>query len=389
MTLELNQNQTIALLNLLHIPCKEIKLSEYNNSENLIIKINNKIAKILNLDFANLNQPCIVNFDNFIMVYIPADFSNKYISIGPISIHTAENQIKKQLHDIFLDFDLNIQQLPYFLTQFQNAPLLTKKEIRNIIYTILDSKQRIIYKNVHLTKKWVEDQIQNSNQFIDHNDNSISFIEKEIFNLIFYGKVEEIEKLWHHPENNPKLKESFVDYNLNYKEIVKSALMVSEMIALQAGISNQKVKNITHKYIPIPNISDIQTLANLLRQIFSEFALQVKLNKNIRSQSLTVTKTIDYIMDNINFKLSTHQIAKFLGLSDQYLSRHFKQETGKTITSFIHEVKTNQAKYLLHTSSKPITDIAFELGFSSQNYFEKVFKQETNYTPQKFRQIMQ
>jgi AraC-like DNA-binding protein len=72
-------------------------------------------------------------------------------------------------------------------------------------------------------------------------------------------------------------------------------------------------------------------------------------------------------------------------MSDSYLCRHFREETGKTITEYINEVKVDECKQLLITTGMPLSQISEQLGFSSQNYFHTVFKKQTGMTPYEFR----
>ena len=65
----------------------------------------------------------------------------------------------------------------------------------------------------------------------------------------------------------------------------------------------------------------------------------------------------------------------------------FRIETNQTVIEYFNELKIARAKVLLQNSSKSFTDIADELGFSSINYFSKLFKAKTGMTLTEFSKI--
>ena len=69
-----------------------------------------------------------------------------------------------------------------------------------------------------------------------------------------------------------------------------------------------------------------------------------------------------------------------------YLGREFKKSTGKTITLYIQEQKIAEARRQLETTNLPLSQIAMQLNFSSQNYFHHVFKKITGVTPNQYAQ---
>ena len=72
-------------------------------------------------------------------------------------------------------------------------------------------------------------------------------------------------------------------------------------------------------------------------------------------------------------------------MSRRYLSTKFKKETGMTLSQYIQEQKIGKAKSLLKSTDRSILEIATYLGFSSQGYFQNVFKKLTGMTPKDYR----
>lgn len=78
-------------------------------------------------------------------------------------------------------------------------------------------------------------------------------------------------------------------------------------------------------------------------------------------------------------------VATAAGLSESGLRRRFHDEIGKSPAEYVMQQRIERAKQLLRETSRPVTDIAFSLGFNSSPYFAAVFKRQTGQTPSHFR----
>lgn len=83
--------------------------------------------------------------------------------------------------------------------------------------------------------------------------------------------------------------------------------------------------------------------------------------------------------------LCVESIADTLGLTASYLGRLYKQNTGCSITERMQSARMEAAKKLLAETDDPVTYIAQEVGYSSDTYFYKLFKQDTGVTPVDYR----
>ena len=97
-----------------------------------------------------------------------------------------------------------------------------------------------------------------------------------------------------------------------------------------------------------------------------------------------VRKAIAYIEENIASNLKLEVVASCVGLSPNYFHNVFKYATGKTLRVYVEEKRIKKAVYLLQTTDRTITDIAYECGFSSQSYFNYVFKKRMKLMPKKY-----
>lgn len=74
-----------------------------------------------------------------------------------------------------------------------------------------------------------------------------------------------------------------------------------------------------------------------------------------------------------------------LNLSANYLSDLLNKYTGSTTQEHIYFKLIDKAKTLLWSTEKPVSEIAYELGFTHPSHFTKLFKNKTGFSPKHFR----
>ncbi|MBV7273500.1 response regulator [Clostridium thailandense] len=109
---------------------------------------------------------------------------------------------------------------------------------------------------------------------------------------------------------------------------------------------------------------------------------------NLKSKEISenVMKTaLKYIHNNYAQDIKLNNVADFVHLNPQYLSRYFKQKMGVTFTQYVTNLRLENAKKLLVNTDKSITKIALEVGYTDVAYFSRVFFRNENKSPYKFK----
>jgi len=99
-------------------------------------------------------------------------------------------------------------------------------------------------------------------------------------------------------------------------------------------------------------------------------------------------KIIRIIDDNLETCISLDYLADELHMRPDAASRMFKQMMGKGYAEYIKEEKLNRAIRLMEQGYS-VKDIAEKLGYSSSQYFIKVFKEVYGITPHQYRKKQQ
>ena len=107
----------------------------------------------------------------------------------------------------------------------------------------------------------------------------------------------------------------------------------------------------------------------------------------MKSQKDVVDKVIDYIDNNLEEELDLDKISAYAGYSKFYFNRIFTEETGCTIYKYLQTHRLAAAAGKLILSDKPISQIAYESGYNSQQAFSYAFKKAYLYPPKTYRDM--
>jgi AraC-like DNA-binding protein len=99
-----------------------------------------------------------------------------------------------------------------------------------------------------------------------------------------------------------------------------------------------------------------------------------------------VRQAMAYIHGHYAEPISRTDLARHVALSEDYLTACFRKELGVTPIAYLNRYRVHQAKQLLSDTSKSITEIALEVGFSDSGYFSRVFRREVGLSPEAYRQ---
>lgn len=94
---------------------------------------------------------------------------------------------------------------------------------------------------------------------------------------------------------------------------------------------------------------------------------------------------VDYLVLHPELNITQTEMAAMINLSESSLRRLFKKEMGKTLGSYINDLKMQYATHLLVTSNESVTEIGYRLGYESISYFTKCFRENYGVSPREYR----
>jgi len=106
---------------------------------------------------------------------------------------------------------------------------------------------------------------------------------------------------------------------------------------------------------------------------------------NSASRDERIQAVLDYINEHAFEKLSIGLLARVCSLSPSRFSHLFQEQMGQAPMKYIEERRLDRARELLMISTRPISAVAEECGFSSAYYFSRLFKARTGMSPRAAR----
>lgn len=97
--------------------------------------------------------------------------------------------------------------------------------------------------------------------------------------------------------------------------------------------------------------------------------------------SAPIRSAIQYMEEHYPESITLPEAAAHVGLSAEYLSRLFREETGVKFIVFLNNLKLKHALRLLETTNLKVYEVAEKVGYSNLSYFSTVFKKNFGQNP--------
>lgn len=99
-----------------------------------------------------------------------------------------------------------------------------------------------------------------------------------------------------------------------------------------------------------------------------------------------VSRVCKYVLENIDEDISLKIVSDSIFMNKSYVSEVFKQKTGISFIEYLTIVKMERARKLMADGRLKTYEVAELLGFKDIEYFSKLFKKNTGFTPTEYRQ---
>lgn len=98
-----------------------------------------------------------------------------------------------------------------------------------------------------------------------------------------------------------------------------------------------------------------------------------------------LSRVTEFIAASVDRDFTVKELASVACMSPAHFSRSFKAATGSAPHEYVSRQRLDLAKRLLSTSDRPLVDIAYAAGFSSQPNFNRAFRKAVGTTPSLYR----
>lgn len=160
----------------------------------------------------------------------------------------------------------------------------------------------------------------------------------------------------------------------------------------ESTLIQQAFKDILAEYTRFSHEKDfvlrsyILILLHRIREIY-----QRNVKKTIQNSSRSDQLTMQFkhlVEKHFADQRNVWAYAKMLNISSRHLSDVVSSSTGRSPLEIIHDILFLEAKALLRSTDKTITEIAHELRFGDQSHFSHFIKKRTGSTPAELRKTL-
>lgn len=160
--------------------------------------------------------------------------------------------------------------------------------------------------------------------------------------------------------------------------------------AIPGGLEPNRVYQLIETYtLECEQCQSIEDVGKLQYIFLLDLCRRVEQSKTPSGISSEISRCMDYIRAHVNEPIAVDDVADHIHRSSSWLMRHFKEEAGEPVASYITRCRLEEAAEMLRFSDMSLADIAAYLSYSSQSHFQNAFKKQYNLTPAQYRQQKQ
>ena len=316
---------------------------------------------------------------------------NEYIIAGPVPMTRVRRQdLSRILLESSVSFSYReqvenfLQVIPLFsFDQFINLLALLYYELHHKLISPLKYFQNVQAESIQqIDEKHLSDSYHAREEERFHNTYQF---EQEFYHYVENGDVAGLERLY---SGVPKLSAGAIGKNSlrQEKNIFIASITLLTRHSIAGGLDIETAYQLSDTYIKMSEKAQtVDEVSRLSSAAPMDFTRRVAACKVPGGMSSDVYRCIQYISTHTNQSLSVSDVANAVGKSRSHISRQFKQELGFNLSDFIMRRKLEEGKSLLTFTDKSISEISEYLCFSSQAYFQNVFKKKYGMTPLEYR----
>jgi two-component system response regulator YesN len=111
----------------------------------------------------------------------------------------------------------------------------------------------------------------------------------------------------------------------------------------------------------------------------------INMGRALSKEQSIIEKSTRYIKLHLDQNIKREDVANYVYLNPDYLTRIFKKETGMSITEYIIQERIKIAKTLLENTDMPVSSIALRVGYTNFSHFAKTFRKHVGMNPADYK----
>lgn len=389
----------------LHYICETM-----GNLSGIPVRLYEEKQEIFFYSMVNLSKdPMIIYKDEILAIEEPVSYfvtkhfgyygifnvENKKIIVGPTRFIPNSQQ---ELYDIAFLANVTPEDMSAFLSGMKGIVGLSLERLLQMLcllqYLITGQKTDISQLIIHDSKQedmkrhMVAEQIEPSlkNSIFSMNADNTYLTENLLMDMVATGDIVSLNE-WMKKPTTAQHSPYAADPIRQLKNTLITTTTLASRNAIKGGLEYTESIKLANDFIyKAELLQSPEEIINLQYHVIKTFTEKVSILKYGKVESKLLMDVANYIQQNLSSSITVEDIAKSLYLSRPYLSKKFKNDTGISVTEFIHRQKIEEAKRLLKYTDKSLLSISIYLSFSSQSHFTNMFKKMTGQLPKDYRE---
>lgn len=200
--------------------------------------------------------------------------------------------------------------------------------------------------------------------------------ENKLYNYLLVGNVGDAESLIKSISNREKGADRHMLVQL-YVQIIHVIMKAMKSLRIPFTDESKSEVEMLYEIMACEPLEIYETIFRLLKRVEA---------KNTAAEThIMPEKILEYINEHYTDELSLNFLADKFNISPSYLSKIIKKRCGVGFAGYIAALRIDNAKKLLLTTNKTITDIYTESGFNNRRTFIRTFKAYVGVSPTEFK----
>lgn len=337
----------------------------------------------------------IIGQDMGTYAIIEVNKNKDHIVIGPsFSSNITDNSVRSYMTMNYIRND-ELQSVREFLN---NIPQYSYNQFLNLIISIhyiVNNEILTLYDYPQLSQNGYEKNIavkQANTSYAAREEQSAHgtyLFEQQLLEYVKAGNPAAMEDfLFNVVMEMPLTEGKLADDELRQAKnlFIGAVTIVGKYAAIPSGMDVEKTYQLIDTYIQeCEHMQDINEIKKLQITMLIDFTTRVQSAQFSNKLSNDVFACIQFINSHINEPIGIMDVVNSTDKSRAYITKKFKEEVGENIGEYITNSKMKEAKNLLKHTDKSLSEISNYLCFSSQAYFQNVFKKQFGITPSNYR----
>ena len=319
-----------------------------------------------------------------------------FILLGPVRVNMLQDEsVKRMLRKMVIMEENTLAAVYRYLKML---PMMNRQrllEILEIVNIAVNQEKSALFSQstgkLSSDEKTVESpalRFHDSLWTQEMNMSSYWESQQKLLFLIQHGMYDQLDHILSGATGRVGKERPFAEQNgRNFQNNCLMGLAVICRTAILAGMDVDLAYYLSEQYAERIELAGSSREVHQIRlEMMREYARQVECLRCPENVSPVVRRAVAWVSKHIEEKITADDLAAYLHMNRSYFCTLFKKEMSISIVDYIQQMKIEQAKALLRFTDHSLAEISAQLSFSSQGYFQKIFKDITGLTPSVWRE---